>query len=395
MESQFIHQLDGKHNTMTAPLEMFGAWLAMYLKKADISRNDAAPAAKHVMASFMMLAAALFIDYRTGLRYNPLLFYVAVVLYVSWKSPRWYALLFVAMTLMGMAITATSDNTFFYDIVPAMNLMTTMVTLVLLSYTVIKFKDTALRLLEEKQARVDEQRMRSEQQRAFVATLSHEFRTPLNVISGQAQQLIATAGVAEPQKVISRSESIRNSTRRIQRLIDAFLLSQKIEYSQITYSPTLIDFEDVIGRSCRRLTESFMECELSLIFDNTPSIIEADETLIEYIMDNLLSNASKYSSKPAHIEVTGTGDGDFAIITVRDHGWGIAAEDIPQIFERYRRGRNVGRASGFGLGLHLVRNIVELHGGKVEVESALGSGSTFTVKLPRAARKVQQESSAS
>ncbi len=110
--------------------------------------------------------------------------------------------------------------------------------------------------------------------------------------------------------------------------------------------------------------------------------VKGDDRLLQYAVDNLLSNALKYSPPDSRIEVSVWRDGESAEIAVKDHGIGIPAKEIGKLFDRYFRASNALKVSGNGVGLHLARTIVERHGGTLTAESAMGAGSIFTVRLP-------------
>jgi signal transduction histidine kinase len=119
---------------------------------------------------------------------------------------------------------------------------------------------------------------------------------------------------------------------------------------------------------------------------DAPEIIgRFDAPRLERVLDNLLGNAVKYSPDGGCVKLELRTDADWAIVTVRDQGLGIPAEDLPHIFEPFRRGGNVvGRISGTGIGLASAQRIVERHGGEVVVDSTPGDGSSFTIRLPLA-----------
>ena len=112
--------------------------------------------------------------------------------------------------------------------------------------------------------------------------------------------------------------------------------------------------------------------------------VHVDPPRIEQVVTNLVENALKYSPQGGDVQVEVTADAGVARLSVRDRGIGIAAEDLPLIFERFHRGKNVDdrRFAGMGLGLYIARGIVEQHGGRIWAESAPGEGSTFCVELP-------------
>jgi signal transduction histidine kinase len=110
---------------------------------------------------------------------------------------------------------------------------------------------------------------------------------------------------------------------------------------------------------------------------------QLDEKLMRHILGNLLSNALKYSPDGKAVDFEVVADEHSLRFTVQDRGIGIPAEDIPHLFETFHRARNVGNISGTGLGLAIVKKAVDLHGGRIDVESRLGQGSRFVVILPR------------
>jgi signal transduction histidine kinase len=247
------------------------------------------------------------------------------------------------------------------------------------------FKDNAIdkaRMDEAERQRLEAECRAAEAQRAFIATMSHEFRTPLTVINGHAQQLAAHAELVEPPEIREHAGKVRGAVRRIQRLIDGILLSEKVALSQIHFTPAPVDLRGLIENCGSRHRDIARDREIIMKFDDLPPVIECDETLLDHLLDNILSNAVKYSSPPGPIEIEGGREENFAVIRVRDAGEGIAAEDLPFIFGRYYRGRNAYRVAGFGIGLHLAHSIVLLHGGSISVASAPDAGSTFTIRLP-------------
>jgi signal transduction histidine kinase len=113
-----------------------------------------------------------------------------------------------------------------------------------------------------------------------------------------------------------------------------------------------------------------------------PVTIQADSGALEQVFTNLLSNAVKYAPDAPEIDVVARGEGGEVVISVRDRGLGIDEEDLPQMFERFFRAKTSTGIVGTGIGLNLVKNLVEMHGGSVAIESKKGEGSTLTVRLP-------------
>jgi len=128
------------------------------------------------------------------------------------------------------------------------------------------------------------------------------------------------------------------------------------------------------GSNLQRLDMHFSGAEIELLLD---------EKLLRHILGNLIGNAFKYSPAGTRVTLTARADPGEIVAIVADQGIGIPAEDLPRLFETFHRAANVGNISGTGLGLAIVKRAVELHGGKVDVDSTLGEGTRFTVRLPR------------
>jgi signal transduction histidine kinase len=123
-------------------------------------------------------------------------------------------------------------------------------------------------------------------------------------------------------------------------------------------------------------------CPTKFRFGEFPAEAAADERLLHHILTNLLSNAIKYSEPGTPVEFAIERDGSEAVCQIRDHGIGIPADDLQWLFNAFQRGRNVGQRPGTGLGLVIVKRCVELHGGRIHIESRVGEGTLATVRLP-------------
>ncbi len=214
-------------------------------------------------------------------------------------------------------------------------------------------------------------------QRSFVSMASHQFRTPLSVIDINAQLIDR-----QPGEVTERTGRIRRTVRRMINLIEVMLGAASAEAGKIEPQRTPHDLAALIRDACERQQEIAPNRVIDHDLARLPPTVSCDGNLIDQVIGNLLSNAVKYSGRTQKVEVTGATEGNTAVIRVTDRGVGIAAEDQPLIFERFFRARNAGGVAGTGIGLTLARYIVDLHGGDISVRSALGEGSTFTVRLP-------------
>ena len=219
-------------------------------------------------------------------------------------------------------------------------------------------------------------------QRSFVSMASHQFRTPLAIIDINAQLIELQRQGNAAEGTTELSERIRRTVRRMIRLIEAMLGAASAEAGKIELKKAPTDLAALVREVCERAQEAGPERVFELDIAGLPPSVLCDANLIDQVLGNLVSNAIKYSGASRPIVVGGTRDGAEAVVTVTDFGVGIAPEDLSLIFERFFRARNASDIAGTGIGLTLARYIVDLHGGAISVESRLGAGSTFTVRLP-------------
>ncbi len=217
----------------------------------------------------------------------------------------------------------------------------------------------------------------------FVSMVSHEFRTPLGVIMSSAEILENYLDQLDPEDRREQLLSIRKNTRRMADLMEEVLLLGMVEAGKLDFRPAALDF----GAFCRRLVDELQsatsnKCAVQISTPEETRAAFADERLLQHVFTNLLSNAVKYSPAGSAVHLDVERDGDSAVCRVRDHGVGIPETDLERLFSAFYRGRNVGQAPGTGLGLTIVKRCVELHRGKIKVESTVGRGTTVTVKLP-------------
>lgn len=225
------------------------------------------------------------------------------------------------------------------------------------------------------------QRELAAMQRSFVSMASHQFRTPLAIIDINAQ-LIELHRQDRGGEATELSGRIRRTVRRMIRLIEAMLGAASAEEGKIALKKAPADLGALVREACERAQEAAPDRLFDLDLAGLPPMIDCDANLIDQVLGNLVSNAVKYSGADQPVIVSGRIEAGCAVVAVTDFGVGIPAEDQPLIFERFFRGRNTADIAGTGIGLTLARYIVELHGGTIAVDSALGAGSTFTVTLP-------------
>ncbi len=219
----------------------------------------------------------------------------------------------------------------------------------------------------------------------FLATLSHELRSPLSSALLCAQML--RRGILDQEKTARALETIERKINLEVRLVDDLIDIARINAGKISLEMKRVPLAAVVDAAVEGAFPAAGVQGVRLRF--TPHEIGAsvhgDEARLQQVMDNLLSNAIKFTPKGGSIDVELQQVGADARITVRDTGIGISAKVLPEVFDRFRQAdtSSTRKYGGLGLGLAIVRNLVELHGGKIAVESAgEGRGSTFTVTLP-------------
>jgi len=216
----------------------------------------------------------------------------------------------------------------------------------------------------------------------FLSLASHELRTPLTSISLLAQRLIREAVAPPARSLAAVGQGIVRQTGRLDRLAERLLSASEIGSRAPMVHRERVDLSELV----RDLTLSFSSSAAAAgstlaAHAEGPVIGYLDPIRIEQVLGNLIDNAVKFGNgKPIEVELRA--EGDAATISVRDHGAGMPAEEQAEIFKRYRRGSGAAGLGGLGLGLHVVREIVESHGGRVGVDARPGKGSTFTVTLP-------------
>ena len=224
------------------------------------------------------------------------------------------------------------------------------------------------------------------QQLEFVATVSHELRTPLAVIRSAADNL-ADGVVGDEARVRQYGQLVRHEGLRLTDLVEQILEFAGLQSGQRSLAANPVDLgallQDVIAATEATPRAAGIAIELKIV-DKLPAIA-GDEPALRRVFQNLVDNAVKYGARGRWVGVTaGPAPGGGVTVTVSDRGIGIAAADQDRIFDPFYRARDVVAAQiqGAGLGLSLVKRIIEAHGGRIHVASVPGEGSTFTVTLP-------------
>lgn len=215
----------------------------------------------------------------------------------------------------------------------------------------------------------------------FIASVSHELKTPLAVMQNYATMLQAP-NLTEAQRV-EYTRAIADASRRLSELITNILRLNKLENQNIFPDVTQYNLGEQLRECVLALEDSWEKKNLQLEIAIDDVQVEADAELLTLVWNNLLSNAIKFTDDGGAIAVTVTEAGRWAVVSIADTGCGISAEVGQHIFEKFYQGDSSHATQGNGLGLALVKRIVNIIGGEISVESAVGVGSTFTVRLPK------------
>lgn len=233
-------------------------------------------------------------------------------------------------------------------------------------------------------AALQQQKALNELRSSFVAMSSHELRAPLAAI-GSAEELLRHCDDRLSQRErIEVLDSIALGVQRMSRMMDRVLLPGKAEAGMPDFNPRPLELAPL----CRQLIEEARAQqpghggELVLELGEGVGVGVYDEKLLRQIFGSLLSNALKYSPDGGPVSFKVRRDGPSTVFEVTDQGIGIPADEISRLFESFYRASNAGAIQGMGLGLAIARNAVQMHGGGIEVKSAPGQGTTFTVTLP-------------
>lgn len=215
----------------------------------------------------------------------------------------------------------------------------------------------------------------------FLSMVTHDIKSPLSVILGYTDLL--TEVPASPQVIGETLTRIRESGEQINALVSNFLELSRIEAGRLVIERRPTDVRDLVLQVVDQLEARAVRKGLTVekTVDPMPEL-DADPQYLERALQNVLSNAVKYTPSGGRISVTLDRTEDGIAIRVADTGQGISPEELPHVFEKFRRARAARRLEGTGLGLYIARRILEAHGGHIEVTSAPGVGSTFVLRLP-------------
>jgi len=232
--------------------------------------------------------------------------------------------------------------------------------------------------------RSEAERARYQQAMHFV---THEMRTPLSAIQGSSELISRFALTEEKRKQVALL--INSESKRLARMVEIFLNVERLSAGQMELKQEHIPVAEMVALCVERTRPLAERKHIGITLHPIGSELEltGDRELMEYACYNLLTNAVKYSPQRTEVTVTGTRDGSHLRISVQDQGIGMDQKEVKQIFRKFYRTKKAEESgeAGTGIGLSIVQQIVEQHGGKIDVESEPGKGSLFTLVLPATA----------
>lgn len=217
----------------------------------------------------------------------------------------------------------------------------------------------------------------------FINGYAHELRTPITSINGFAEMLLNDDGTLSREEKRSYLEIIASESRRLADLAGNSLLMSRLDTQKIIPDKKPFSLDEQLRRCSILLSGQWTEKELDMTMDLDEAVYVGDYDLMQHLWINLLTNAVKYTPKGGSITVTLKNEEKFIAVSVSDTGKGIPPEDRERIFDKYYQTDKSHSKRGLGLGLAICKRIVQLCNGTLEVESEVGVGSTFTVRLPK------------
>ena len=227
-------------------------------------------------------------------------------------------------------------------------------------------------------------RRQDELRRAVVADVTHELRTPVTILRGQTEQLLD--GIATPST--ARLVSLHDEVLRLERLTDDLATLSAADAAGLTLHTAPVDLAELTRGTVEAMTATFDDAGVHVTLATDPVVVDGDTTRLTQVLTNLLTNAAKFTPAGGTVTVTVTHDGTDAVLTVADTGPGIPPDELPNLFERFWRGRTAGSRGGTGIGLAVVHALVTAHCGTVTADSPAdpssptAGGARFTVRQP-------------
>ena len=219
-------------------------------------------------------------------------------------------------------------------------------------------------------------------QKQFINMVSHEFRTPLSIIDGNAQILRRRGMEIGAEGLEKRTRIIRSAVSRLVHMMEDILSSNTLKTGRFELNRENIPLAKIVRDLCDEFSDLSSLHIIDYELKNVPEMAILDKKVLTLTQSNLLSNAVRYSDDDTTIKVRAWTEGKEFCLSVSDEGYGIPDHEKESIFEPYYRGESSSNIAGTGIGLNLVKRLIEMHNGSIDLESQVGVGTTFTIRIP-------------
>lgn len=229
---------------------------------------------------------------------------------------------------------------------------------------------------------LDQAREQHQLRSRMVGMFSHDFRNPLAIIMSSNSLLMKFSDKMDDERKELHRQRIDSAARQLVTMLDEMLMIAQSEAGSLTCEPKPTDVVDLLQSAVDEMQFIHSGTHRINFEHHVPCSLELDPRLLRQIAVNLIGNAIKYSPNADQVDVRLWLEDETLTVEVQDFGIGIPEPDLPQLFEAFHRGRNVGHIKGTGLGLPIVKQAIDVHGGTISVQSIEGQGTTFTVSIP-------------
>ena len=303
-------------------------------------------------------------------------FLYVIPIFVTIFSYRWspYPFAIVATLLSGIgAFIQTPGET--HDLVFFTNRMIAVAAQWLVAFLVTTRKDAEALM----RAEFEGEKKKVETGRRFMDVLSHEIGTSLTMIDGQAFRLRKLAESNEPMDAVVRAEKIRQAVRTIEAVVRQVQLASEVGEGSVYFRASGVTLEVLVADAVQQVDSSrSIRTDLKAL----PEVVWGDAYMLRQVIVNLLSNAIKYSPPASPVEIVGRTEQDVAVLSFKDQGRGIPSDETTRLSEPYYRARNSHGVHGTGIGLYVAKRFITSHGGSLDIESKIGTGTTVTIRIP-------------
>ncbi len=220
------------------------------------------------------------------------------------------------------------------------------------------------------------------QQKRFLEIVSHEIGTSLTTIEGHAYRLMRPNAQIEEREIAERGGKMRKAVRHMQALIQRLQLVGEVEGQILQPGKDATALAPLLYDLCEAVQTSFPSVRIEMDIKGLPTTIVADTFMLHQVIENIVSNAAKYSRENGVVHIAGASLGPLAVIRVTDEGRGIPARDIPHVYDVYFRAGNSHDVRGSGVGLYIAKRFAEAMGGRLEITSEVGEGTTVSLFMP-------------